>query len=98
MFASATQPTREPREPARDPAREPEQGCQARVHSKLPKFGCPSLDFDRKTLGGFWFSTAFDLGGARSQVAMSQLTDLAIGVPVGCRRLRFCMAELGAAE
>lgn len=70
MFASATQPAREPREPARDPAREPsrepEQGCQARVHSKLPKFGCPSLDFDRKTLGGFWFSTAFDLEEGRS--------------------------------
>ncbi len=66
MFASATQPTREPREPARDPAREPEQGCQARVHIKLPKSGCPSLDSDRKTLGGFWFSTAFDFEEGRS--------------------------------
>ena len=70
MLASATQPAREPREPARDPARdparEPEQGCQARAHIKFPQSGCPSLDFDRETPGGFSFSTAFDFEEGRS--------------------------------
>ena len=107
MLASATQPAREPREPARDPARDQPVTQHASPNKAVRH--APTLSF-LNLVAQAWISTgklqAASLfrrplilrRGARSQVAMSQRADLAIGIPVGCRRLRFCMAELGAAE